>query len=394
MRLTRFLRTLGRRLKWTVTRKRPAKAFSIDEAVFRSDFLPAYEHFDLDVRTVLQFGAQLPFQVPVPGGTPATTFFLGNGDACSILLHQVHSTHQFSAGAVSTHAKEIPLARTRVEFLYVTGKSPDEFTTSRALTDVFESCVELLNYIILGHAVVTHDESVFRVGRESFDFITVYRVIDHPNWDTARDHLFVLHDNAPFVKPDSDHAVWKNCLRVAVLLQHGWNPFVTSEELRLAGRRHLRAGMYRDAVIYAQMSVESFLRALYVGLRVIEGTTREDGEAEVEDLPFMGMVKREFGARIGGDWDVKEEESFIGKWFGKCYKLRNMVVHEAYAPSFEEVREASHWAYGFRGWVAQRVIEAPAPYNGLSTYLTTDPAKVPEGDPVRVWGKPPWETLS
>lgn len=71
---------------------------------------------------------------------------------------------------------------------------------------------------------------------------------------------------------------------------------------------------------------------------------------------FTARLRREYGSRLGGAWEVEDRANEIGRVHG-AQRLRNCVVHAGYRPNGGEASEALHGAEILESFVFRRLLE-------------------------------------
>lgn len=118
------------------------------------------------------------------------------------------------------------------------------------------------------------------------------------------------------------------------------NPFILSEELLLNTVRYFHTGFYKEAVAFAQCSVEIFINILFKKISEYEGEDEMEISNIIEKILFKNILKKEIPKRLVGSWDIENKTSKVGVWHSKCYEIRNKTIHGVYVPSFNETNEA------------------------------------------------------
>lgn len=141
--------------------------------------------------------------------------------------------------------------------------------------------------------------------------------------------------------------------------------------LHLFAERYFKSGYYHEAVIYAQISVEVFIRQVYIELlKEADQMTSEEVINVLEETPFMSIIKKKLHNYLGGNWDIKDYNTDISKWHEKTYTLRNQSIHIGRIPSLSETAEAIEAAINFRLFVLERIRDNQRKYPKLATYFS------------------------
>jgi hypothetical protein len=342
--------------------------FALNQDSFIRDFLPVYKERGLQPKLLVQFPVLLPFHIPVPQGM-CVTFGISDDEACTFHFSDVNTSHNVTAGIITKHSLKVPVRNSRVEMICVFSNEP-KVQTDELLNKCFDSLLDYLNNVILSYLIFKKDIYVHQVSKEMLEFGCIYRIIPVEKWGDTTEGLFLTHMSVPYEREtlkveEQEQLVW-----YANVIKQQLNPYIFSEELMLNADRYLKTGFYKEAVLYAQSSVETFLNVLYGGLLQLEGKTELEIQTILEDIAFMKVVKRELPERLGGTWTVEVESSKTGQWFKHTYKVRNRVAHGGYRPSLTEAREAVDAAKEFRVFVIDRIRANKKKYPELQQYFT------------------------
>jgi hypothetical protein len=163
--------------------------------------------------------------------------------------------------------------------------------------------------------------------------------------------IFMIHPDIPLEKKMLQKEDVKRVLDFSYVTRDSTNPFIQQEELYLSAERYFKEGFYRDSVMNVQTMIEEFLRTLHIHLILSEGKSEAEVATIRENMPFISMVKQEFHERIGGSWQINNQNTAVGNWYTKTYSLRNRVSHSGYFPTYYEAREALDAAIELRNYV-------------------------------------------
>lgn len=354
----------------------PGPRFYVEREQFERDFVPYYEQW-FTPATLYQFAIYLPFHIPLEDGRVVSIPL--NEGAASFVFTTIVTNSQLLAdpGAISDEVITIDVQRTRVEMLYVTDSTVS--LEDADVAEMFDRLLDHLNALVIAYLVLHHDARAYRVTPQSLQAVCLMRRVDLHSW-SCDPQLLGLHYDVPYENDALSDEQVAQLGWYALVIESEYNPFITAAELRHAATRELRDGFFRDAVIHAQSAVESMLGSLYVAIREIEGITAIAAEQERENLPFMRMVKREFASRLGGQWDVDDVSTPIGRWRSTAYQLRNKVIHAAYHPTYAETLDAIESVRGFINFITDRMASQTGAYESLKRFVS--PPMQP-GDAIR-----------
>ena len=346
------------------------KHFSLNRRTYERDFLPAYTKLGTNPNSIFQCGVILPFHVPISSST-CFTFQLNDISAVTVVLQRVTTQHQLAAGLVNVKNLKVPVLRTRAELIYATTESlaiPQGDIGREYLANLYDLLVEKLNLCLTSYLITSKDTSVYRVTKGQLEFASLYRIISIADWKEEHG-LFLAHLDGPVTKENISSEEVEKVVWFANVIQQEWNPIILSEEISLNARRYLAEGLYRESVVYAQISVETFLAALITELLKAEGLSSSEIEDFRAEKTFIRLVRSEFHSRLGGKWDLDDMASTVGVWKTTAYDLRNRVVHAGYFPSFHESSEAIDSCQKLRLYVASLVKGKKVTYPDLWRYF-------------------------
>ncbi len=349
------------------TRPEIDKLFAVNSISFKRDFLPVYEkHFT--PKYLVQFPILLPYHMPFKNGT-CVTLINAKNSACTYHFYAITTVHHVSASVLTPDSIKVPIHKTRVEMIFVTDKKIRK--SEKLLTDVFDMLLEGLNLVLIAYQIQTKDIDVHRISKEMIQFGSMYRIIPVQRWHKFIHGLFLVHFDVPYSRGVLSKEITEKIIWYANVINQQWNPFMLSEEFALGARRNIKDGFYKESVLYAQMSIETFLRALFVQLLLSEGKVLAEAESINENIPFMQMVKREFNIRLGGRWNAKSVRSKLGRWYKCTYRIRNKIVHTGYSPTYSETKKALSAAGGFRSYVISLTKRQKKKYPDLEKFFIT-----------------------
>lgn len=378
--------------------RREDEFFDTSFVINSENYIPIYEpkcqslKYEFKPKTLVQFPVILPFHMAIPDFTHVYYDDKGHDHSQIVGFHfsSVATPELMLTGRFS---EEQPLAfpryRTRIEMVYLTdqlieladvpeGQSlteGDRDDTGDKLSVIFDTCVRYLNGFMQAYIVTTKDRTVHRVSREQLQPMMPWRMVNLPKWDEAKTGILFLHMDVPYEKEPLSDTEMRNVMRHTWLLKEDLNPLIFSDELGVNSRRYYHMGFYQEAVIYAQLSVETFLRRLYEQL-LIEGEGKIQAEAEAtREEPFFTIVKNGLQARIGGTWDVTVTKKPVGTWYKDTYLLRNKVLHDGYFPTIEEAWYAIDAGIELRQYVARLLHSKKKKYPNTACYLIVRPSK-------------------
>lgn len=343
---------------------------SFTREVYERSYLPAYQDIEIIPRRLLRIPVVLPFQLPFPDAA-TFTFRLGESEACTLSFELLTSRQPISADLATPPKINTIVPPTKVMMTYVTDREREAPIGASKIeaTRVFDLMMAKLNQMISAYLVVTKDYTVYHVGHGMFEFGSVVAEIDAVTWKTLAYGLFLLHANTSYAKPVLNHETLDQVAWFVEVIEQGLNPFILPEEMALMADRELQGGCYREAVIYAQSSVEVFLSTLLTKILEIEGKSSDAIEHLLQEVSFSKRLRCEYHPRLGGSWDVNNATSPLGAWYVNTYQLRNRVVHGGYAPTQNAAKEAVDAASALRSHVIGLIHNVRVEFRDLRNYF-------------------------
>jgi hypothetical protein len=164
--------------------------------------------------------------------------------------------------------------------------------------------------------------------------------------------------------------------RASIYLAVSWqgHPFMAYPRLARAARRAREAGDYSQAAILASASGEILLNLLLRAMLVEEGAPDDLERLFGDDRGgFSARLRRDYGPRLGGTWDVDDPTNEVGHWVHGAQKLRNRVVHAGYSPTGGEASEALHGGEVLESFVFERLIDRRYKYPKTALSIFGEP---------------------
>jgi hypothetical protein len=351
----------------------PIDIFGFNKEIFQEQFLPMYTNGELFPSSIIQFTITLPFLLPFQDRSVNTIFV--EDYACTYYFTSLNKGFRISSGMEKFTEIPFPFPVSRIVMTYVTANdlSISELTEqedSDILSTVFDRLLNTLNIIIRAYMTTNKDYKVYILSKEALEPVTLFRALrfDESDWDRVIPGQFMLNHNLDvekvIISPEQHYKV----LWYANVIINNLNPFILSEELMITSRRFEAYGSYRESIIAAQSSIETFISNLYIQFLLVEGLDEEISYQKLEETPFISIIKKEIHSRIGGKWNVVDELSEVGEWFKYTYKIRNRIVHRGYYPTFTEVNYAFSYAYELRVYILS-LLEKSDKYKALLQYF-------------------------
>lgn len=328
-------------------------SFFIDEESYLRNYKPVF-HECYKFKHAVQFLITLPYQLPFPNNSIVSFQDEENYVLSYNFLH-VEKEKKYSAGA-DDDGVTIEYYETRVEMTYFTNKIYYFFSEDE-LSDIFNDLIKGLNYFITTFLIKNKDLDIHKISKEMLEPFCLNRVIkiEDDVFKEEKEGVFILHLNVAHKKDIIPIDKQNEIVNYLNVIKNNVNPFVLSEDLMLSARRNFNRGFYKESILDAQSSIETFLRTLFSECLNIEGSTEEEISSIQEATSYITMVKREFSKRIGGTWDITNERQEVGNWYKRCYEIRNKIIHAGYSPSFSEVDNGLAAAKKLQEYVYNRI---------------------------------------
>ena len=340
--------------------------FILTKEVYEKDFLPVY---NLDIyrpKMFIEFEVVLPFHIPMD---ISRTITLGCDEGYFSFRFDMVTTNDSYKYPSDTPILNIHL--TKILMMAAVDLDYADFLgdTEKYYNYYFDIALEELNKIVISYMTTKKDEDCHYLTKEMLQSIVFVRTTDLETWENNME-LFMLHPYVPFEKELLNENDIQEIGRMYAIVLSEINPFSTGERYALFARRYFKQGFYHEALLYAQISVEVFIRQLYKELlREVDGKTNEEINEILEDTSFMTIIKKKLPHYLGGNWDITKETTEAGKWHKNTYELRNKATHTGRIPTFSEADQAAHDAIEFRQFILKRIKANKKEYPKLNEYF-------------------------
>ncbi|MGN7178159.1 hypothetical protein [Cytobacillus sp. SAFR-174] len=349
------------------------RPFFLNKAMYNMQIAPIFKRENFRPKIIFQYALFLPFQLPFPP-KGFITHIISQYERLTFSFEDKVIDNQMLIGSYR-EGKPINLhsAKTRVEMNYFTSnKVKNNSIDDNYISDVFDNLLSHLNKIIVSYVIKTKDTSVYKVTREMLPPNILCRYIKNLDFDMPEDNILMLHNQVPYIKDTISIDEFLEIQQYAMFIKNGINPFVISEEFMLGAKRRYMEGNYKEAVINAQTSLETFLTTLYKHMCLEEGKTEQVIEQQLSFPQYKGVtqfVKDKFKKRLGGNWDIRDRSGWIGKWHLKSNKLRNKIVHSGYEPNYQETSESIHAATELRLYIVDLLKKKSQKYPKCNEFI-------------------------
>ncbi|MFD5272261.1 hypothetical protein [Streptomyces sp. NPDC058335] len=260
------------------------------------------------------------------------------------LLQVIHDVT--GIGKAPQEKAELPRDTYRTVVEMVTVQNADKLSDKdAALSEAFERCFGVLADVYSMSRLVKRDGLSPHVGIEQVQAVYWFGRIPGNRYSGDLGGLMWVSPppHVPSDTFDSD-----GFQKLETLLGRLWNgsPLELAMERALVANQYLRQqGDYSNAVIHAALSSEIVLDAL-LGMLLWEEqiedpdvTAAVDVFDEAKNGGLASRVKREYGPRLGGNWNPSVNGP-VRRWSEELAHLRGRIVHRGYRPSRREAERA------------------------------------------------------
>jgi len=320
--------------------------FFLDQEIYNRDFKNFFRGIKFSPKSIVQFSFQLPFQLPLPD-----------------LRGVVHDISRFKKIGITFKTVEIPTAhyygyhnenpipmnmyKTIVETNTFSSLSKNQLD----ITDLFDESLILLNDLIVSYALHSQDLDAIRITKEMLSPMIIYNTISGTNFDKATTNILMLHNKVEYKKEEYNQEKY---LRICSFSKNmDKNPFTYSQELYLSSFSQFSKGLYRQATIDMQTSLESFFIILFKELSNESGMPEHEIEKSLSRKEFRYLkyfLENHFMNTLGNDYG-----DLIEEWNTHTYGLRNKIVHEGYYPTDIEVNRAIECGKNLKEWALDKL---------------------------------------
>ncbi len=223
----------------------------------------------------------------------------------------------------------------------------------------FHRCLRVFNLFLHAAQLITKDVRIRSIMSQDLRPIVIigalvkgkpWRMISsmymHP--ETAAQST--MNQSQPFTEDELNQALY------AIMKS---KPYLTTASWRSRAQRALRqTGDAVDAIISFQIAAESLLFDTYRTILVDEGLSSTEIDHELSaEIPFKSLLTKKIPSKLGGQWDVKSEQSAVGFYWKNLYIIRNSIIHAGFQPHGGHA-EAAQSAYSMlRDHLEARLIE-------------------------------------
>lgn len=310
---------------------RPGDCVNRDQQV--DDIRPLLDLGNIQAKYAIQFPIVLPFLIPFPKSYNIRThtskgpviFSFSNSASCTNL----------SVGLPSGVPAKISHYATLVKMYYLEENNIKVPPDDHYLNIIFDKLLEALNLIIASYTIYSRDIKVFRVTRADLEVSCIYKVLQASNWKTASSDMFFISKNIPYNKMELSGEACGQIENYLNALQNNTNPFLFSREILLYASRYFERRHYIEAVIFAQIGVESFIKNVCILLMRGEGK-HVDTRKPINLFSIMREGLKPYFDNISED---SPADAFT-EWYKYTYELLQNTVRTGYPPNIIEADTA------------------------------------------------------
>ncbi len=342
--------------------------FILTKQVYDRDFLPVYNLDIHNPKTFIEFQIILPFHIPMDISRTITIEYDEGYFSFRFDMVTTNDSYKYQVESdipiLNVHyTKVIMMAAVDLEYTIFSSESEKYYNY------YFDLLLDEFNKIVTSYMTVKKDEDCHYLTKEMLQNFVFVRTTDLETWQSDTG-LFMLHIYVPFEKELLKKEDIQEISRMQAIILSEVNPFATGESYVLSARRYFKQGFYQEALLYAQISVEVFVRELFKALiQEVDGKADEEINEILEDTSFIAIIKKKLPHYLGGNWDITKETTEVGKWYKNTYELRNKAIHAGRIPTFSETDEAVHDAVEFRQFILKRIKANKKKYPKLNEYF-------------------------
>lgn len=350
--------------------------FIFTKHIFENDFYPFYDINNRDeLNTLITFDEiVLPFYIPFHTGRTLTISFEELGMSFRFDKVTISESYKY----LNSDESFLDIFKSKVTIIIAIPQKIEEIQEYEAdnennhdiFTELFDSSIEFLNKIITSYMLMSKDSSCHYLTKEMLQSMIIISKIDIHKWKSEKS-IFLLHPHVPYNREPIKSDEIPELLRYVDIITADLNPFASGERHHLFAERYFKSGYYHEAVIYAQISVEVFIRQVYIELlKEADQMTSVEAINVLEETPFMSIIKKKLHNYLGGNWDINDDNTDTSKRYKKTYTLRNQSIHVGRIPLLSETAEAIEASINFRLFVLKRIQDNQRKYPKLLDYFS------------------------
>jgi hypothetical protein len=140
-------------------------------------------------------------------------------------------------------------------------------------------------------------------------------------------------------------------------------PFLPILDFMVSSRAALARGQNAQCVIDATTGIELLVNTVILEVGPRKDAARYSGSrlANILDAGFKNRLLDHYAKLLGVSPDISAEHDEIGRWWNRCYLLRNRVAHNGYRPSDAEAVDAVVTSEQLNHWTGSRLPQPGQP---------------------------------
>lgn len=282
----------------------------------------------------MQFPVMLPFFLPFPERYIINIDHQKNPMVLCFRSKSSNST--LSQNPQHSKPVQIPHLATLVEMYYVNTKSLKLPPDDHYLNIVFDELIRALNLVIAAYTIHSRDLKIHRITRADLEVSCIYNIINMSRRKAIYSDLFLINKNIPYNKTELTKEDCEQIGGYLNALQENSNPFLFSKEIMLYSARYFNRGHYIESVIFAQISVESFIKNVYTLL------LKEKGKKTAKNKPLnlFKIINEEFKHYFNLDTEEDHPVVAFNAWYKFTYRLLQNTISTGYPPNITEADTA------------------------------------------------------
>ncbi len=319
--------------------------------LYAEEIKPLLDREKIAAQYVIQFPIVLPFFMPFPENHRIRIKARKNPIIYSF-------SNRLSSTALSgglSHGEPVKISHfaSLVEMYYMESKNIKVPPDDHYLNIIFDELIEALNLIIASYTIYSRDIRVYRITRADLEVSCIYKVIKASEWKTVSSDMFLISKNIPYNKIELTSEACEQINNYLHSLQNDENPFLFSKEIMLYASRYFDRRHYIEAVIFAQIGVESFIKNVYLLLSKGGGKHIDtNSPINLFNIMFEGL-KPYFDLNISED----DPANAFTEWYKYTYGLLQNTVRTGYPPNIIEADTAIMKAHKLINYI-KTLIEA------------------------------------
>jgi len=304
-------------------------------------------HFDYDLYNLVKsnflfepsgainFIINLPFMLPIKDKQIYTVNFT-NASQVIIFDTFIDSINEPTFPDVK---KEISLGnfsynRSRIECVFF-HNFEIKIDDDKKIYDLLNEALDILNIFINSLLMVLHDGNITNITPTSFFNGIFYQIISLPNFDILDSSFFLTNANYKTIMLPIDDDSFKIVRNIADKLYYEENAFKSVRILYNKAKYYVLNCNYSEAIIFMQMTIESFIRSIYKLSLKQEGKLEDEITDILEEISFMHLIKNKMPKLLEGNWSLNDNK-IVSLWYNNVYKSRNKIIHGDFNPLEEE----------------------------------------------------------